>query len=393
MRSYFLDSLNGWVVGDSGLIIHTSNGGLNFDKQTSNTYDNLSDIFFLNKRIGWAVGNKYFGFYPVFYLTTDGGLNWNHTYYPDTMARFSCLNFLDSLNGFIGGYANGQAYCFILKTTDGGNNWTKAQSDTTIFAMMNILNIRFYNPQLGIACGGTMDRSGVFWETTDGGNFWQSSSVAPEPLYQTIILDSLNFICAGGGIDNGAFVISTSNSGTNWNYDTLPLFGVAMSIFKRTPSEWWVGMGFANVLFFTTNSGKKWDYIRFPDSVGINDVNFPDSTHGWAFGNFGTILKYTKFTSGIKNENSFVGNYELYQNYPNPFNPSTIIRFKIKDSRFVSLKVYDVLGREVASLVNEFKKAGKYEIRFTNNQLPSGLYLVKMVADNFTATRKIILLK
>jgi hypothetical protein len=90
--------------------------------------------------------------------------------------------------------------------------------------------------------------------------------------------------------------------------------------------------------------------------------------------------------------------YKLFQNYPNPFNPKTIIRFKIKDSRFVSLKVYDILGKEIITLVNEFKKAGDYEVpfsvsKFSNNQLSSGIYFYKLVSGDFTDIRKMIITK
>ena len=90
--------------------------------------------------------------------------------------------------------------------------------------------------------------------------------------------------------------------------------------------------------------------------------------------------------------------FELKQNYPNPFNPSTIIRYRIKDSRFVTLKVYDILGREIETLVNEFQKAGTHETQFPDNnaihnQLASGVYFYKLVVGDFVAVKKMILMK
>jgi hypothetical protein len=108
------------------------------------------------------------------------------------------------------------------------------------------------------------------------------------------------------------------------------------------------------------------------------------------------------FSVGIKNISSEVpSEYSLYQNYPNPFNPSTIIRFQIKDSRFVSLKVYDILSKEVAVLVNEKLNPGTYEIPFSinhlprqaNNQTTSGIYFYKLTTDGFSETRKMVLMK
>ena len=85
--------------------------------------------------------------------------------------------------------------------------------------------------------------------------------------------------------------------------------------------------------------------------------------------------------------------YTLEQNFPNPFNPVTQIKYSIVDNGIVTLKIYDVLGREIATLVNEEKAAGNYEVRFDASQLSSGIYLYTLQVGNFTQTRKMILLK
>ena len=85
--------------------------------------------------------------------------------------------------------------------------------------------------------------------------------------------------------------------------------------------------------------------------------------------------------------------FELFQNYPNPFNPSTTINFVIPKSSFVNLKVYDVLGNEVATLVNEEKPLGTYQLNFDASSLASGIYFYKIQAGSFVQTKKMILLK
>jgi hypothetical protein len=95
------------------------------------------------------------------------------------------------------------------------------------------------------------------------------------------------------------------------------------------------------------------------------------------------------------------GSYKLLQNYPNPFNPSTKIKFTIpaspksspKERTFVELKIYDVLGNEIATLVNEEKSAGEYEVKFSGERLSSGMYFYTLRAGNFAETKKMILLK
>jgi len=85
--------------------------------------------------------------------------------------------------------------------------------------------------------------------------------------------------------------------------------------------------------------------------------------------------------------------YNLSQNYPNPFNPTTNIEYSIPEQSYVELKIYDVLGNEVASLVNTTQEAGKYDIKFDASGLSSGLYIYKLNAGNFTSSRKMMLLK
>jgi hypothetical protein len=83
----------------------------------------------------------------------------------------------------------------------------------------------------------------------------------------------------------------------------------------------------------------------------------------------------------------------LEQNYPNPFNPSTTISFSVPEIEFVTLKVYDVLGNEIATLINEEKSAGSYEILFDATDLSSGIYFYRLQAGSFVETKKMVLMK
>jgi hypothetical protein len=85
--------------------------------------------------------------------------------------------------------------------------------------------------------------------------------------------------------------------------------------------------------------------------------------------------------------------YALDQNYPNPFNPTTDFGFRIVDCGLVTLKVYDVLGREVATLVNEVKQPGAYTVTWDASRMPSGIYFYRLQTGRFTATKKLLLLK
>ncbi|MFH1196301.1 MAG: S8 family serine peptidase [bacterium] len=101
----------------------------------------------------------------------------------------------------------------------------------------------------------------------------------------------------------------------------------------------------------------------------------------------------TEVYVGIKDEKEIPTEFALFQNYPNPFNPTTVISFQLPVISKVNLKIYDILGREVAALVNEEKPAGTYEVKFDGSQLSSGIYIYKLVAGSFIQSKKLILMK
>ena len=106
------------------------------------------------------------------------------------------------------------------------------------------------------------------------------------------------------------------------------------------------------------------------------------------------IFKATYTVTDVEPVSSLIpDDYELQQNYPNPFNPSTNIEYSIPEESFVELMVYDVLGNEVASLVDEQQQAGVYRANFTANNLSSGMYFARITANEFTQVVKMILLK
>jgi hypothetical protein len=100
-----------------------------------------------------------------------------------------------------------------------------------------------------------------------------------------------------------------------------------------------------------------------------------------------------KFSNEISIEVLQVNTFSLLQNYPNPFNPSTSIKYRIPTDEFVTLKVYDVLGREVATLMNDKQGRGEYNVNFNASKLSSGIYYYTITAGNYTETKKMMLLK
>jgi Concanavalin A-like lectin/glucanases superfamily/Secretion system C-terminal sorting domain len=127
----------------------------------------------------------------------------------------------------------------------------------------------------------------------------------------------------------------------------------------------------------------------------FNEGNGSTTADQTSNGNDGTIsgAVWIPGSSSVENENKLPETFLLSQNYPNPFNPATKINYDIPQSSFVNIKVYDVLGNEIETLVNEQKLKGNYEINFDASRLASGIYFYQLQAGSFISTKKMILIK
>ena len=150
------------------------------------------------------------------------------------------------------------------------------------------------------------------------------------------------------------------------------------------------------------NDTATWNFLyTTPDSIVTDTLySVANSVNGngnptldeWNFGeNF--AINVIDQPVDLKNKRLQPVDFALYQNYPNPFNPTTNFRFRIADFGFVTLKIYDVLGNEVATLVNDEKPAGEYELEFFASELSSGIYFYKLSSRGFSETKKMILMK
>jgi hypothetical protein len=96
---------------------------------------------------------------------------------------------------------------------------------------------------------------------------------------------------------------------------------------------------------------------------------------------------------GVTNGNIIPFEFKLNQNYPNPFNPNTIINYELPITSYVKLVIYDILGKEITTLVNKHLKPGSYEVEWNASTYPSGVYFYRLVAEDFTMTKKMVLIK
>ena len=133
---------------------------------------------------------------------------------------------------------------------------------------------------------------------------------------------------------------------------------------------------------------EKFGFLQNSSPFGGTDILKGCIIDGVLYGDTSTVTDVEEEFLDIS-----VTEYQLSQNYPNPFNPSTIINYSVKDAGLVSLKVYDILGSEVATLVNETKEAGNFAVEFNAANLPSGVYIYTLQVNGFASSKKMLLMK
>lgn len=155
-------------------------------------------------------------------------------------------------------------------------------------------------------------------------------------------------------------------------------------------------MGSYGTILKSMDGETNWTSQTSRTNAWLRSVHFTDQNFGWTVGERGTILHTTNGGVSFVEEEQIDGiltEYNLSNNFPNPFNPSTKIKYSIPQSSQVVVKVFDILGYEIATLIDEEKSAGVYRADFTGANLTSGIYFYKLQARDFVETKKMLLLK
>ncbi len=419
---HFVNSNTGWAVGDSG-IFKSTNGGINWTRQNFNYNGKnvvLNSVKFLNENTGFAAGGHWSGAYyfnyQYIYKTTNGGVNWFYTYSAGSVGTvITKIIPLDENNIFLalaGTYFDASTGG-IYKSTNAGSNFslsvTKGESNA----------LCFINSNTGWASGYYMNdvmlKRGHLLKTTNGGTNWveqyKDSMINATNIYSIQFLNQNTGFAIGSLYNNKSRFFKTTNGGDNWDTVTYN-HSRGNSLFFINQSTGWIGGNSypdTSSIAYTTNGGANWILQKKNYQATVKNIFFINNQTGWAAFNSSNILKTT--TSGltfIQPINTEIpASFSLGQNYPNPFNPVTNIEFQVPSLSFpnvsiggyplghpfVKLVVYDLLGREVKTLVNEYKQAGTYQVSFNAEGLSSGIYFYKMTAGDFSETKKLVLIK
>lgn len=245
----FIDENTGWLVGNNGLIVKTTNGGESWDAQTSGTSLHLFGADFINSLTGWAVGNS-----GIILKTTNGGASWTTQTSGQITALYD-INFVTDQLGLIVG-ASGK----ILRTTNGGTNWVNITSGTT----ETLRELQFVD-NLNAWVVGT---NGTIRRTTDGGLTWFAQT---PPAGVTSYLRAVCFIDNQNGwsVGEGLTILKTTNGGVNWVQQYAPpgVENILRGVSFINPLTGWV-VDYSGVIIKTTDGGENW-FIQY-DHKGWN---------------------------------------------------------------------------------------------------------------------------
>jgi hypothetical protein len=199
------------------------------------------------------------------------------------------------------------------------------------------------------------------------------------------------------GFAGESAAVTSTNAGVNWSALTVLGTGSIYG-FNAVSGRVWYGRG--NIVYSSTNNGTSF-VAGYTGTVGatyqaLSIKGFGTAIRGWAVSNTGLIAMYDEtgiVLGSTPNTTSIPSTFTLNQNYPNPFNPVTKISFALPKAGFVTLKVYDLLGKEVSTLVNQEMNAGSYNVDFNGAKLSSGLYFYKLETNGFSSVKKMMLVK
>jgi photosystem II stability/assembly factor-like uncharacterized protein len=387
---YFTDQNTGYITRDDGTVLKTTNNG-------NDCFNSLLITGYSYEPEKICFPSIDFGFFSTWqgYIirTTNAGGNWSS--YHLSSEHLSTLYFPSLNTGYAAGF-DGTTNGIIFKTTDVGNSWF-----TTSTQYSQVLeSIYFLDANTGFVSGAYNNGWGsIILKTTNGGVNWNQTTFYPDVYDITDIyfMNSNTGFAVGNYNGGGSWVIyETVNGGLNWNFLQYSNGGGQLRRIRFWNDNVGITVGYAGHILQTTNGGTNWINYGSPVSNNLYDIYFTNN-YGFIVGMNGTILK-GNLLNGIRNVNNKIPNrFQLYLNYPNPFNPTTKINFDISKSSFTKLIIYDILDREVMTLVNEELKPGSYEYEWNGSGFASGVYFYKLTTGDASSplsiTKKMVLLK
>jgi photosystem II stability/assembly factor-like uncharacterized protein len=379
-RVSFIDADNGLVVGQNGTILKTTNGGTSWVEQTSDTTIYLRNVCFIDANYGFIVGQS-----GTILKTTNGGTNWVEQTSGITNNLIG-VSFTGESTGTVVGVDG-----IILRTTDGGTNWVEQTSGTPQW----LLGVSFTDSNFGDAVG----TGGANIRTTDGGATWTQQTNATVVLYDVSFTDNNTGTVVG---ENGTILRMSTTVPVELVSFTGSVEGTSVRLSWVTSSQL-NNKGFEVERKQGSESYRALTFIK-GDGTTTEQKSYSYTDKGLKEGDYTYRLKQIDFDASFHYSNEVnvsvnqPAEFSLSQNYPNPFNPSTTINFSLAQKASVKLVVYDILGKEVRTLVNSNEAAGTYQVQWNglNNNgqsVSTGIYIYRITAGDFVQQKKLMFMK
>ncbi|MBL8016660.1 MAG: T9SS type A sorting domain-containing protein [Ignavibacteria bacterium] len=402
--------------------------GFSWGTQTSGTSNLLQAVSTPSQDVCWIGGAT-----ATVRLTVNGGSTWTNANPNPGVINGDVYN-IWAIDGTTALLTTSPAATYIYRTTNAGVNWTQVFTQAGGF----IDAIVMANANTGYAYGDPVSARWSLWKTTNGGVNWDSTGmylpqVATEAGWNNAMCVIGNNIwfgtnntkvyrsTNGGATGSWTGVATTGNLNTYGVWFTSPTNGICVgSIVQKTTDggatwvnggtvggsgnmtsiggigdNYWLTRG--NNTYGSTDFGATWTGAGFTGTQalwGTSIITGSPCLTGWSVGAAGTLVKLNGSPVGINDPSSQLpSEYRLAQNYPNPFNPTTSITFDMPAAGNVELKIYDILGKEVATLVNGNMNPGSHVISFDASSLASGVYIYKLTSGSFSDSKKMVLIK
>jgi photosystem II stability/assembly factor-like uncharacterized protein len=391
----YFDKDRGYALTSGGDFYVSKDGtGINWEYLSNTGANNAYSMYFFNSTTGLVLEEN-----QNIVKTTDAGQTWRTVLAAvpyGSRNKVGGITFGDESTGYAWFSLNNYTEYYVFKSTDSGDSWNQILLTTGPDYIQG--NIVFFDANTGVILG----PKNYKMRTTDGGQTWDTAFVNSFPSYlatkgfrDVAKISNTKAIAIGDH-----FICMTTDKGLNWNYIDHKINNTDSSFYKIKFNGVDTGyVGCTDSTFLKTfDGGLTWQKDSLNGKYAVYAIGMnPSGDVFFGTGN-GYILENKHITTGINAHGTAIPTkISLKQNYPNPFNPSTLIEYSIPylpgNISMVELKVYNLLGKEVATLVNKYQSAGNYKIEFNAAKLTSGVYFYRLKAGNFIETRKLILMK
>ncbi|MCD4707426.1 MAG: T9SS type A sorting domain-containing protein [Candidatus Sabulitectum sp.] len=363
-----------WACGDNGVIMRSSDGGVNWESQIIDDDFSLRDICFQTTLLGYCVGNSSSS--GVILKTVNGGTNWTEITPAVPTVGFMSVDFMNEDCGVAVGL-----YSEIIYTTDGGVSWT----EKTGFGSVSLSSVCFGDTDRGWAVGS----SGKIICFDFNSDSWSEQTSSMTHTFHGLFALNADTVWAVGW--NGT-IVQTQNNGCTWETVAVTGNDYRDVWFAENGLDGYL-TGYSNANFGTTsNGGNTVSHSPYGPENLLERISFIDVNNGWGCGDYGMILRFGEDPTGIAEFSHSLSSTPQtgILTSPNPFTASSAVSFTLPGECFVAMDLYDLAGRKVQTIHSGILPGGEHNLTVTGADLAPGLYFLRLTAGGMSETRTVV---